>query len=548
MGEIYFEKQPFTKEALRKLEGPFIDDYPVVYIIYSETGKPTAYIGQTVHAKQRMYQHLKDPKRKRLNQILVIGYEKFNQSATYNIESNLINYFIAEKRYQLQNVSQTTVSQIHNYYDKAYYHREVFKDIWQGLKTKQIVQQDIEVLENRDVFKLSPYKSLSASQLHVKNEILDYCTRHITQAGQHVFLIKGEAGTGKSVVLSSLFNTLQDYAHDKSSTLYQAENYLLVNHSEMIKTYESIAESLPNLKKKNFLKPTSFINKVDSGAIKHADVVLVDEAHLLLSKADAYNNFNYDNQLEEIIKRSKVTVVIFDPKQVLKLKSYWNDETIQQIVAPYQPKLYHLTDQFRIQASQQVPDWIDQFIQGRFLPIPKETAGFEFKVFKNGEAIKQAIFEKNATVGLSRLVSTFDYLHKKDGNQYMVDEHGINLPWNQTSAKTTWAEEAATVKEVGSIYTVQGFDLNYVGVVIGPSVRYDHATDQLVIDPAKYKDTEAYRKRSDLTKTEHDQLKINIILNSLNVLMKRGIHGLYLYATDPALREKLLELEREGKR
>lgn len=63
----------------------------------------------------------------------------------------------------------------------------------------------------------------------------------------------------------------------------------------MIKTYESIASSLPNLKKKNFLKPTSFINQIDSGKIEKADVLLIDEAHLLLSKEDAYNNFNYKN-------------------------------------------------------------------------------------------------------------------------------------------------------------------------------------------------------------------------------------------------------------
>lgn len=66
-----------------------------------------------------------------------------------------------------------------------------------------------------------------------------------------LFLVEGDAGTGKSVLLSSLFNTIQDLSKDTSSALYQTDNYLLVNHSEMLKTYKSIARSLPNLKKNN---------------------------------------------------------------------------------------------------------------------------------------------------------------------------------------------------------------------------------------------------------------------------------------------------------
>ena len=70
------------------------------------------------------------------------------------------------------------------------------------------------------------------------------------------------------------------------------------------------------MKKKDIMKPTSFINSVDKEKITKSDITLVDEAHLLLTSRDAYNGFYYENQLEEIIKRSKITIVIFDPKQV----------------------------------------------------------------------------------------------------------------------------------------------------------------------------------------------------------------------------------------
>ncbi|MFP3519651.1 DNA/RNA helicase domain-containing protein, partial [Pseudomonas sp. SIMBA_077] len=82
------------------------------------------------------------------------------------------------------------------------------------------------------------------------------------------------------------------------------------------------------------MKPTSFINQMSKTG-ETADIVLVDEAHLLLTKEDRYNNFHYRNQLEEIIKRSSITIVIFDPKQVLKIKSYWNERLLEEITNQY---------------------------------------------------------------------------------------------------------------------------------------------------------------------------------------------------------------------
>lgn len=545
MNDLIFENRKFNNNNLNQIKSVYLNNYPIVYILYNEK-RPTAYIGQTVHASRRMKDHLSNPERSVFDNTILIGHEEFNQSATYNIETNLINYFIADNHYKLQNVSQTVRTQMHNYYQKEYYNEVLFEKVWEKLREEKIAFETIEHLRNKDIFKLSPYKALSEQQLEIKNKIIDFCKRNINQPGHHVLLIEGDAGTGKSVLLSSLFNTIQDYSNDVSSKLADTNNFLLVNHTEMIKTYQSIAFSLPNLKKKNFLKPTPFINTMDKTS-SSADIVLVDEAHLLLSKEDSYNNFRYDNQLEEIIKRSKISVVIFDPKQVLKIKSYWNNNLLEEITQMHNAETFKLTNQFRINAGPEVINWIDHFVSKELLPIPSIDKKYKIKIAQNSKEFKQAILDKNKEHGLSRIVSTFDYLHKKDGEIYYVDEDGLNMPWNITKDNTTWAEEAHTIREVGSIYTIQGFDLNYVGVVLGPSVGYDEENDRLKIDIAKYKDTEAFRTRKDLTEAENIKVKEEIVLNSINILMKRGIHGLYIYATDPKLRERLLELEAEGK-
>lgn len=543
MTQMVFEQHKFSGGELSQITTAYIDQYPIVYILYNrnEKHRPTAYIGQTVQVDKRMRAHLKDSKRKGLTDSLLIGNEKFNQSATYNIETNLINHFIGDEKFKLQNVSQTRKTQMHSYYEKNFYDTILFNEIWEYLRQNGLADNSIDVIQNKDIYKVSPYKELSPRQLEIKSEIIEYCEKNINSLKEKVFMIEGEAGTGKSVLLASLFNTLQDLARNKSSVISGTDNYLLVNHGEMIKTYHSIAETLPNLKKNHILRPTTFINQMDKKE-KKADIVLIDEAHLLLTKEDRYNNFYYKNQLEEIIKRSKITIFIFDPKQILRTKSYWTKGLMEQIDQQYGFKHYSLTDQFRMKSSEDTLKWIDNFQSKKISKLPKSTEDYSFEIMPTPESLKEKIEFLDGKAGLARIVSVFDYLHKKDQKTYYVDEDGLHMPWNTTESKTTWAERADTIEEVGSIYTVQGFDLNHVGVFLGPSIDYEPKTDSLVIDISKYKDTGAFMGREDLSKDELLKCKEEIILNSLNTLMKRSIHGIYIYAVNESLRNHLLEL------
>lgn len=542
--ELIIENHDFKKGEFDSIETRFIKDYPVLYILYNKT---KAYIGQTVNVRRRMADHLKNSERKGLQNSLLIGHEKFNQSATYNIETMLINHFLADGKFTLQNKSQLNSTQtLHNYYQKSYYNDHVFQEIWQELLGLDLAVHSSDVIQNRDVYKLSPFHELSPGQLEVKEKIIDFCKKNLKRLGddEHkVFFIEGDAGTGKSVVLSSLYNSLCNMSA-KGGDLEGANNYLLVNHSEVLKTYQTMSKSLPNMKKKNILKPTSFVNQVDNEKIAKADITLIDEAHLLLTSKDSYNNFNFENQLETIIERSKVTVIIFDPRQVLKIKSYWNQTKMTDIVSKYDHEILKLTDQFRMRASDDIVNWIDHFVNKKILPIPSSTDDYQFKIVSSPKELKETISSLDNEDKLSRIVSTFDYLHKKDGKKYSVDKGGVDLPWNIVSDGKVWAEDDITVNEVGSIYTVQGFDLNYVGVILGPSVSYDEKKDQLMIDHFKYQDKGAFTIPSGFDKNLVEQAKEEIILNSINILMKRGIKGLFIYATDVRLRDKLLQISK----
>lgn len=538
MGSLEIVSMDFKNDALNRIsQQESYLNYPVIYLLNNDK---EAYIGETIYFKKRMKAHLKNKARKNLTQINLIQHERFNRSATFHLETKLINYFLGDEKYLLQNKSKTVSHVTHNYYEKSFYDEEVFQELWQQLRQKKLVKHSLHAIENKDIFKLSPFKELSREQLDLKEEVLEFCENHI-QDESSLLIIEGEAGVGKSVVLSSIFNTLQEYALEEGA-LKKTTNYLVVNHEEMLKTYKGIAKNVKHLKAKNIEKPTPLINRLQKND-ERADIILVDEAHLLLTRKDTYNNFYGNNQLEELMKLAKIVIIVYDQNQVLKLKSLWEAaklETLKQTAKTC--KVYPLTNQFRMQANDQIIKWIDAFKDKKLLPIPVDEK-YEVACFDSLQQLHQAIEEKNKDVGLSRVVATFDFLHKKDNKTYYVTESkgDYQMPWNTTASSTTWAERQETIQEAGSIYTIQGFDLNYVGVVLGPSIQYDAANDCLRIDTTKYKDTGAYAGTEGIKNVEF--AKERIILNSLNILMKRGVHGLYIYAYDEALRERLKELK-----
>ena len=116
------------------------------------------------------------------------------------------------------------------------------------------------------------------------------------------------------------------------------------------------------------------------------------------------------------------------------------------------------------------------------------------------------------------------------------------MPWNYelyeeqgnsaANHRIAWAELPFTIDEVGSIFTIQGFDLNYAGVIIGPSVTYRNG--KVEFEPKLSCNTLATNRRSEQEMDPVDNLR-----HEFNVLLKRGVHGLGLFAVDPDLRDRL---------
>ena len=114
------------------------------------------------------------------------------------------------------------------------------------------------------------------------------------------------------------------------------------------------------------------------------------------------------------------------------------------------------------------------------------------------------------------------------------------MRWNTTT--TDWINSPKSVEEVGSIHTVQGYDLNYVGVIIGNDLRYDPVAGKLIFDRSNYHDKKGRENNPKLGISYSDEDLLEYVRNIYSVLLTRGIRGTYIYICDPSLRRLLQEL------
>ena len=204
-------------------------------------------------------------------------------------------------------------------------------------------------------------------------------------------------------------------------------------------------------------------------------------------------------------------------------------------------------------AAKDTVKWIKMLVYGnRITNLPRDDKDYELKIFKSPGEMYKAIKEKNRdqSKGLSRMLATFDweFKEKRDKNHdlYQVTVEDFSLPWNlQTKSNDknlSWAERPETINEVGSTYTIQGFDLNYSGVIIGPSVKYRDG--KIVYDPNASANKNAVSNR---TLSDGSKVKVynQLLPNELNVLLTRGVNGLYIYAVDDELRKVLLAAQNQ---
>lgn len=559
-----FEKQVRQDESDKTKK--IILNFPTVYVHNRKASDDyEVYVGESNNVFQRTRQHFEEASNSESWQnrlirdgasLYIIGHEHFNKSLTLDIENRLINYMM----------SVECVKRVHNgrgnpqneYYPVDEF-ETIFSEIWKKLRSyNKELFPTVSSIKDSAIFKASPLHKLRPGQEQAREQIIQMVEDALKNNKTHqLVFVDGEAGTGKTVLNSSTFYELYCNAEERGQRI---NCWLLVNHVEQVTVYQQIAEKLGLTDKYGEVvcKPTTFINNHSSD--DPVDVVFVDEAHLLLTQGK--QSYQGTNQLKDIIERARVTVVMFDENQILNTEQYWEAKVLEEFreKAKKSNSYITLTEQLRMQVDPITQDWIDSFTKRcEVKKIPNDSKGYEIKVFDTPEELDYQITRKaqDPETSLSRLIATYDWeyssLHRPEeriSHYWEVLIDNWHKPWNREldkelsaqqkrrNKRLAWAEQPQTIDEVGSTFTIQGFDLNYAGVILGPSVKF--VDGKIVFKPENSCDEKAVRNRtlSDNSKQKFGEV---LIQHAVRVLMTRGVNGLYIYACDPALRRALKE-------
>lgn len=556
-----------------------LKNWPVVYIL---TSSKEVYVGETLDYNKRMSQHLKTVEKNKLDVTHVVIHEKFNKSVCLELESILINLFTGDGKKTVLNANHGIVDA--DYYQRDSY-REIFNEIFESLRSSYgLFSQSKPDIENSDLYKYSPFKQLNEEQENVVTSLSERIISSLSDQKSPLqeFIIQGGAGTGKTILAVYLIKLIADYSSERpiateedALPLTQATTKrplrigIVIPQSSLRQTIKRVFKSVDGLSNKMVLSPFDVPKIVLNENTKY-DLLIVDEAHRLnrfstqangnVFKMYCDNNRalygeadkegNQHNQLDWMRTCSKNLVLLLDPTQAVRPADMSSKVWESVIADSITNKLYfQLHSQMRMKLSE-----IDKYkalIDALFGDRPIEESdvpdfsGYDFRIFTNFKEMHEALTRREEEYGLSRMVAGYAWPwiskgDKSDSAPYDFELDGVSMRWNRTVE--SWVHSPTAFQEVGSIHTIQGYDLNYAGVIIGADVELDES-GKYRVNKNNYHDKRGKaNNRVANEKTTPERLR-RYVANIYKVLLTRGIRGTYIYAEPSGLAERFHQVQ-----
>ena len=349
---------------------------------------------------------------------------------------------------------------------------------------------------------------------------------------KQVVIVSGGPGTGKSVIALSLLGEL---ARQGRTVLHATGS------RSFTQTLRKVAGHRSSRTKALFKYFNSFMEAEKNGL----DVLILDEAHRIRetsanrwTKAAARTG---RPQVEELISAARVPVFLLDEYQTVRPGELGSIDDITTYAESHglPVHLIRLDDQFRCGGSEAYVEWVLRLL-GLSPGGPIPWAGddhFSLRTVDSPQELEAAMKAEQDRGYTARITAGYCWPWSDpmpDGT--LVDDVVIgswSRPWNLKGDRAVggappsalWATDPAGFGQVGCVYTAQGFEYDWNGVIIGPDLVW--RGDRWVPQRSGSKDPD-FRSLKSVPNEEFDRL----IRNVYKVLLTRGMVGAVIYSTD----------------
>lgn len=366
-------------------------------------------------------------------------------------------------------------------------------------------------------------------QLIAYDAVLAHAKRGFHDKKQAVILIKGGPGTGKSVIAINLMADLllkgynAHYATGSKAFTETLRKVIGARGSVQFKYFNSYAEA-------------------DLNAV---DILIADEAHRIRETSNSQftpkeRRTNLP-QIDELLRASKVAVFFIDDHQVVRPNEIGSVDYIKEkaIAAGATVAEYELEAQFRCNGSDAFVNWVNNTlgIQRTANTMWDEKDEFDFKIFSSADVLEQAIRQKVKSGSTGRITAGFCWKWSDPSSDGTLKDDVIigdyHRPWNakpdaarlapRIPKASLWAYDPNGINQVGCVYTAQGFEFDYIGLIWGPDLTYNFDTQSWIGDKTKSHDK--------TVKKSGDRF-IDLVKSTYRVLLSRGLKGCYVYFMD----------------
>ncbi|MFB7746795.1 DNA/RNA helicase domain-containing protein [Streptomyces sp. NPDC056132] len=401
--------------------------------------------------------------------------------------------------------------------------------------SKQLMAVAAQEVREREQFVL-----LDEQQIAFRT-VLNAVRRAKQSDHKEVVIVSGGPGTGKSVIALSLLGEL-----------YRQGTTAL--HATGSNSFTTTMRKVAGARKREVQDLFKYFNSFMTAERNSLDVLICDEAHRIReTSANRYtpaSNRTGKAQIEELIDAARVPVFLLDEHQVVRPGEMGTVAEIKAAAAKkgLQCRVVPLDSQFRCGGSDAYLRWVVRLLglePGG--PVEWEPDDKMHLTVADSPQELEALLDNRRSQGYSARMSAgycWKWTKKVPPGQALPADvviGGWERPWNVFGDRSVggappaalWATDPAGFGQVGCVYTAQGFEYDWSGVIIGPDLVW--RGDRWVTDRSASKDPVFKKSTPD---TDVDRL----IRNTYKVLLTRGMIGTVVYSTDAETREKLREL------